>query len=95
MTPPRRLLKKPANDDKPTQQEVDVDTEQDLQPAIQSPHIYQKGGTLLFPFPRPIIPPEVDKRANAEVKKRLAALKMAGEDFRNSKKIQKFEKGKI
>ena len=72
-------FKKPANDDKPTQQEVDVDTEQDLQPAIQSPHIYQQGGTLLFPFPRPIIPPEVDKRANAEVKKRLAALKKTGD----------------
>jgi tetratricopeptide (TPR) repeat protein len=86
-------FKKPANDDKPTQQEVDVDTEQDLQPAIQSPHIYQKGGTLLFPFPRPIIPPEVDKRANAEVKKRLAALKMAGEDseIRKNSEIRKGE----
>ena len=71
----------PTNEtDTPTQQEIDVHTEQPPHQQRRSPLIYQHSrGYSLYPFPRPIILPEVDKRANAEVKKRLAALKKTGD----------------
>lgn len=65
---------------KPTQQEVDIDTEQTLNPNARSPLIFQrKQGHALYPFTPVTISKGLEKLADAEIKSRLAKLKKSGD----------------
>lgn len=65
---------------KPTQQKVDVDTEQVLNPNARSPLIFQSPqGHGLYPFAHATISPDIEKLADAEIKSRLAELKKSGD----------------
>ena len=72
----QRVSKTPVNDGKSTQQEIDVDTEEVLNPNERSPLIFQTSqGHALYPFERATISKDIKKLANAEVVSRLAELK--------------------
>ena len=100
--PSQKISEAPTNVGEPTQQEVDVGAEQNLQEPKTSPLIYnhQAPGAFdygqeisLYPFPSPVIPPDLKARADAEVKRKAPAvsraLKRAGDytDFEYRKAL--------
>ncbi|MCG9128013.1 hypothetical protein JT359_10480 [Candidatus Poribacteria bacterium] len=78
--PEHTPLDKSPRVSKPTQQEVDIDTEQTLNPNERSPLIFQRTqGHALYPFAPVTISKGIEKLPDAEIKSRLAKLKKSGD----------------